>query len=64
VKSSIKKVREAIESKDAETAKKALSEAIPLIQKARSKGVFHRNSTARKISRLTLKVNALKTQSA
>jgi small subunit ribosomal protein S20 len=64
VKSSIKKVREAIESKDVEVAQKALLKAIPLIQKARSKGVFHRNSSARKISRLTLKVNALKTQSA
>jgi small subunit ribosomal protein S20 len=62
VKSSIKKVREAIESKDVEGAQKALSKAIPLIQKARSKGVFHRKSTARKISRLTLGVNTLKTQ--
>jgi small subunit ribosomal protein S20 len=59
VKSSIKKVREAIERKDAEGAQKALLKAIPLIQKAHSKDVFHRNTSARKISRLTLKVNAL-----
>ena len=59
VKSSIKKVREAIERKDAEGAQKALLKAIPLIQKAYSKGVFHRNTSARKVSRLTLKVNAL-----
>ena len=59
MKSSIKKVREAIESKDAEGAQKALLKAIPIIQKARSEGIFHRNSSARKISRLTLKVNAL-----
>ncbi len=64
VKSSIKKVREAIERKDAEDAQKVLLKAIPLIQKAQSKGVFHKNTSARKISRLTLKVNALKTQSA
>jgi len=63
VKSSIKKVREAIENKDAEGAQKALLKAIPIIQKARSKGIYQRNSSARKISRLTLKVNALKTQS-
>ncbi len=63
VKSSIKKVREAIESKDVEGAQKALLQTIPLIQKARSKGVFQRNSSARKISRLTLKFNALKSQS-
>jgi small subunit ribosomal protein S20 len=60
VKSSIKKVREAIERKDAEDVQKVLLKAIPLIQKAQSKGVFHKNTSARKISRLTLKVNALK----
>ena len=64
VKSSIKKVREAIEGKDVEGAQKALVRTIPLIQKARSKGVFHGNTSARKISRLTLKVNALKAPSA
>ena len=59
VKSSVKKVRLAIEGKDAEGAKKALATAIPLIQKARSKSVFHKNASARKISRLTREVNAL-----
>ena len=63
-KSSIKKVREAIERKEVEEARKALLKAIPLIQKAHSKGVFHGNTSARKISRLTLGVNALKVQSA
>ena len=63
VKSSIKKVRMAIERKDLEGAQEALSKAIPLIQKAQSKGVLHKNTSARKISRLTLKVNALKTAS-
>ena len=63
VKSSIKKVRETIKEKDVGGAQKALLETIPLIQKARSKGVFHRNTSARKISQLTLKVNALKAQS-
>jgi small subunit ribosomal protein S20 len=61
VKSSVKKVRVAIEKKDLEGAQKALSKAIPLIQKADSKGVFHKNTSARKISRLTREVNALKT---
>ena len=59
VKSSVKKVRVAIEGKDVEGAKKALLTAIPLIQKARSKSVFHKNASARKISRLTREVNAL-----
>jgi small subunit ribosomal protein S20 len=59
VKSSIKKVRVAVAKKDVEEAQKALLKSIPLIQKARSKGVFHKNTSARKISRLTREVNAL-----
>ena len=61
VKSSIKKVRAAVEKKDVDEAQKALQKTIPLIQKARSKGAFHKNTSARKISRLTREVNALKT---
>jgi small subunit ribosomal protein S20 len=64
VKSHIKKVRMAIEKKDIEGAQKALSKAIPMIQKAHSKGVFHKNTSDRKISRLTRTVNTLKGQSA
>ena len=60
VKTSIKKVREAIERKDYEGAQKGLLETIPSIQKARSKGVFHNNTSARKVSRLTQAVNGLK----
>ena len=60
VKSAVKRVRAAIEDKDAEGAKKALSKAIPLIQKAHSKGVLHKNTSARKISRLTQAVNSPK----
>jgi len=59
VKSAVKRVRAAIENEDAEGAKKALSKAIPLIQKAHSKGVLHKNTSARKISRLTREVHAL-----
>jgi small subunit ribosomal protein S20 len=62
VKSSVKKVRVSVEKKDLEGAQKALLKAIPLIQKASSKGVFHKNTTARKISRLTRGVNALSAQ--
>jgi small subunit ribosomal protein S20 len=64
VKSSIKEVREAIEGKDVEGAQKALLKTIPLIQKAHSKGVFHKNTSARKISRLTREVKTLKTHTA
>ena len=64
VKSSVKKVRGAIAKKDVEGARKALLKTIPLIQKAHSKGVFHKNTSARKISRLTREVNALKVKAA
>ncbi len=63
VKSSIKTVTTAIEKKDAEGAQKALLKTIPLIQKAQSKGVFHKNTSARKISRLTRAVGALTVES-
>jgi small subunit ribosomal protein S20 len=60
VKSFVKRVRVAVENKDTESAQKALSQAIPLIQEAHSKGVYHKNTSSRKISRLTREVNALK----
>jgi small subunit ribosomal protein S20 len=63
VKSSIKTVITAIDKKDAEGAQKALLKAIPLIQKAQSKGVFHKNTSARKVSRLTRAVNGLTAES-
>ena len=64
VKSSVKKVRAAVEKNDMGEAQKALEKAIPVIQKARTKGVLHGNTSARKISRLTKEVNTLKTPKA
>ncbi len=64
VKSSVKKVRAAIEKNDIEGAQKALQKAIPVIQKARTKGTLHKNTSARKISRLTKEINTLKTPKA
>jgi len=60
VKSIVKKVRSSVEAKDVEGARKALAKAIPLIQRAQSKGIFHKNTSSRKISHLTRAVNALK----
>lgn len=54
-----KKVLKAVEEKKPEEARAALSRAIPSIQKASSKGTLHKKTAARKISRLTRKVNAL-----
>jgi small subunit ribosomal protein S20 len=63
VKTVVKKVRSAVEEKDVARAQEALLKAIPLIQKAHSKSVFHKNTSSRKISRLTRQVNVLKAAS-
>ena len=49
----------AIEEKDKAGSVTALAAAIPAIKKAASKGVLHKKTSSRKISRLTKKVNAL-----
>ncbi len=59
VKTFVKKVEVAVANKDAETAKVALVAAISEINKAGSKGVYHKNTCARKISRLTKAVNSI-----
>ena len=59
VKTYVKKVETAVEKKDVEAAKVALKEAISVINKAGSKGVYHKNTCARKISRLTKAVNEM-----
>jgi len=52
-------VRAAVESGDNDAAKKALVEAIGRIDGAVSKGLFHRKTGSRYISRLTQQVNGL-----
>jgi small subunit ribosomal protein S20 len=59
VKTIIKKVETAIASGNKEDAGKALLEVTKALNKAASKGVIHRNTASRNISRLTRKVNAL-----
>ena len=59
VKTAIKKVYAAIESKDKEAAAVALKEATVAIDKAATKGVYHKNNAARKVSRLSKAVNSL-----
>ena len=55
----IKRVKLAVEKKDAKAAKEALVAAKSKIDKAVSKGVLHRNSASRKISRLSRFVASL-----
>lgn len=59
VKTAVKKVEAAVALKDAETAKTALKAAITDISKAGSKGVYHKNTVSRKISRLSKAVNQI-----
>ena len=59
MRSLVKQVREAVASGDQEAAKAALEKAVPLIDKASSKGVIHKNTASRKISRLTKLVSAI-----
>ncbi|MBQ7066332.1 MAG: 30S ribosomal protein S20 [Lachnospiraceae bacterium] len=59
VKTAIKKVYAAIEANDVEAAKEALKGATVAIDKAATKGVYHKNNAARKVSRLTKAVNKI-----
>jgi small subunit ribosomal protein S20 len=61
IRTGVKTVVEALDSKDLEAAKAALAKAIPAIAKAATKGAFHKKTASRKISRLTKQVNAIKT---
>ena len=59
VKTSIKKVEAAVTANDKAAATAALATAISTIESAASKGVYHKNNSARKVSRLTKLVNAM-----
>ena len=57
VKTAIKKVDAAVAAGDKELAKANLLNAISVIDKATTKGVYHKNTSSRKVSRLTKAVN-------
>lgn len=59
LKTYIKRVREAAAAKDVEAAREALTAAIPVVDGAASKGVIHRATASRNVSRLTRLVNSL-----
>ena len=59
VKTAVKKVEAAVAAKDAETAKTALRAAIVEISKAGTKGVYHKKTGSRKISRLSKAVSSI-----
>ena len=55
----MKKVFAAVEAGDKEAAQAALVSATKVIESAASKGVYHKNNAARKVSRLAVAVNKL-----
>lgn len=59
VKTRVKAVLQAVEENNATLSKETLSTAVRVISKASSRGIIHKNNAARKISRLTRKVNSL-----
>jgi len=59
VKTVTKAVVESASQKDAGIAKTALVEAMSEISKAKSAGVIHKNTAARKISRLSKAISSL-----
>jgi small subunit ribosomal protein S20 len=59
VKTSIKKVEAAVAAKDLAAAQAALKVATATIESACSKGVYHKNNAARKVSRVSKAVNSI-----
>ncbi|ASG21612.1 MULTISPECIES: 30S ribosomal protein S20 [Nitrospirillum] len=55
----VKKVELALEAGDKAAAAEAFKLAQPEMMRGVSKGVLHRNTVSRKISRLSLRINAL-----
>ncbi len=59
VKTLVKKVDAAVAASDKDLAKASLLVAISEIDKATSKGVYHKNTSSRKVSRLSKAVNSI-----
>ena len=59
VRTFVKKVETAIATGDKTAAQSALQEAQPELHRAATKGVLHKNTVARKLSRLATRINAL-----
>jgi small subunit ribosomal protein S20 len=59
MRSSVRRVEEAISAGDRTTALTALQEAEPMIMRAAQKHIIHRNAASRKIARLTRRIAKL-----
>ena len=56
----IKKVETEISSENKDKANEAFKQAMPEIQRGVSKGLIHKNTASRKISRLSNKIKSIK----
>ena len=61
VRTFVKKVETAIASGDKEQAAAAFRDAEPELMRGASKGVVHRNTASRRLSRLSARINAMGT---
>jgi small subunit ribosomal protein S20 len=59
MRSFVRKVEQAIAAGDAAAARSALVDAEPLLMRAAQKGIVHKNTASRKVSRLSRRVTAL-----
>ena len=60
IKTRVRKVTDALTARDAAGAEKALREAIVVLDRNATHGTIHPNTAARRKSRLTRRLNALK----
>lgn len=63
VRHTVRDLREVIAKKDVANAETKLRSVMATVQKAVTKGVLHRNSASRRISRLSQQIAALRTSS-
>lgn len=57
IKTAVRKVVDALLTKEEKTVQEALNKVYSLFDKAVGKGVLHKNTAARKKARLTLRIN-------
>ena len=60
IRSTVRKVEEALAAGDRSAAEAALKAAQPELMRGAQKGVIHKNAASRKVSRLTSRLKALK----
>ena len=59
MRSNVRKLEEAIAAGDSAAAKAELQRVQPIIMRAATKGIIHKNNASRKMSRLSARVKAL-----